>query len=92
MLPEALGPMIFVDGRFCKGCGICVHLCSKHALELSKEVNSRGFYTPQLTKVDECTECRQCELYCPDFAIFVKNKEADDKKAGERKEGDSEDG
>ncbi len=67
--------MIVVDGRFCKGCGLCIHLCSKHALELSKEVNSRGFRLPQLKNVEECNECRQCELYCPDFAIFTKKED-----------------
>ena len=71
--------MIMVDGRFCKGCGICIHFCPTHALELSTEVNSRGFYTPYLAVVSECTNCRQCELYCPDFAIFtVKEAEGGD--------------
>ena len=67
--------MIFVDERYCKGCGICLHFCPKHALVLSAEVNSRGFYTPYLVDGTECTGCRQCELFCPDFAIFIVEEE-----------------
>jgi 2-oxoglutarate ferredoxin oxidoreductase subunit delta len=67
--------MIFVDDRYCKGCGICIHVCPKNALALSKEVNNRGFYTPYLVDGAECTGCRQCELFCPDFAIFIVEEE-----------------
>ena len=63
--------MIIIDGRYCKGCGICVRFCPKHTLEISKEVNSRGFYTPRVVEGRACTRCRQCELFCPDFAIFI---------------------
>ena len=63
--------MIAIDDRYCKGCGICVHLCPKHVLAVSKQVNSRGYYAPYLVDGGECTGCRQCELFCPDFAIFI---------------------
>ncbi len=63
--------MIVIDDRYCKGCGICIHLCPKHALEVSKKVNSRGYYMPCVVDGGKCTGCHQCELYCPDFAIFV---------------------
>ena len=67
--------MIRVDERYCKGCGICIQFCPKHCLEVSKEVNSRGYYTPCLVNADACSDCRQCELLCPDFAIFVVKEE-----------------
>jgi 2-oxoglutarate ferredoxin oxidoreductase subunit delta len=63
--------MIRVDDRYCKGCGICVHFCPKHALAISTEINSRGFYVPYFIAGSECSKCRQCELYCPDFAVFI---------------------
>ena len=70
--------MIVIDDEYCKGCGICIHFCPKHVLEVSKEVNSRGFFTPWVVDGGECTRCRQCELFCPDFAIFiVEEKEGD---------------
>ena len=63
--------MIRIDERYCKGCGLCIHLCPKHTLELAEEVNRRGFYTPRMIDAVKCGDCGQCELYCPDFAIFV---------------------
>ena len=63
--------MIFIDERYCKGCGICIHFCPKHVLKLSDEVNSLGYYMPCVVDLAACSGCQQCELYCPDFAIFV---------------------
>jgi 2-oxoglutarate ferredoxin oxidoreductase subunit delta len=64
-------PMIEVDGRYCKGCGICVHFCPRRALAISSEINSRGFHVPYFIEGVECSKCGQCMLYCPDFAIFI---------------------
>ncbi len=63
--------MIAIEIGYCKGCGICIHVCPKKVLEASKEVNSRGYYVPAIVDPEACTNCRQCELFCPDFAIFV---------------------
>ena len=63
--------MIIVDERYCKGCGICIHLCPKHALVMSAEVNARGYHLPCVVERAECGHCGQCELFCPDFAIFT---------------------
>ena len=63
--------MIAIDARYCKGCGICVHFCPKHILEISSEVGARGYYMPHVTNEAECANCNQCELYCPDFAIYI---------------------
>ena len=49
----------------CKGCGICVAFCPKQVLaldELSKVHVVNG---------EACIACGQCELRCPDYAIFV---------------------
>jgi len=62
--------MIAIDGANCKGCGICVRFCPKHALEISKQINARGYYAPLVVDASVCSGCRQCELLCPDFAIF----------------------
>lgn len=67
--------MIRIDERYCKGCGICIRFCPKQILIISKEVNSRGYYTPCVVEAGECTNCHQCELFCPDFAIFVVEEE-----------------
>ena len=67
--------MIVIDDRYCKGCGICIRFCPKHTLEISKEVNSHGYYTPRVVETGKCTSCRQCVLLCPDFAIFIVEEE-----------------
>ena len=60
---------ILVD--WCKGCNICINRCPVDALELSNELNRKGIYPPILKEENECTNCRLCELLCPDFAITV---------------------
>lgn len=67
--------MIVIDVRYCKGCGICVRFCPKHILQLGDEVSSRGYFVPYVTDQDECNHCHQCELLCPDFAIFAVEEE-----------------
>ncbi|MGB2986110.1 MAG: 4Fe-4S binding protein [Phycisphaerae bacterium] len=67
--------MIVIDERYCKGCSICIHLCPKHVLEVSSEVNSRGYYVPYVVNADGCSNCGQCVLSCPDFAIFIVEEE-----------------
>ncbi len=49
----------------CKGCGICVHFCPKKILKLS-EIGK-----VIIENEDACIGCGQCEMRCPDFAIFI---------------------
>lgn len=59
----------------CKGCGICVEVCLADVLELSEELNSRGYPTPCVKKQEECLNCGMCEMFCAEFAIWASNKE-----------------
>ena len=54
----------------CKGCGICVAFCPKKILAL----DTLG----KIYVIDEkaCINCGQCELRCPDYAIYVEKKVA----------------
>ncbi|SHE30865.1 2-oxoglutarate ferredoxin oxidoreductase subunit delta [Tissierella praeacuta DSM 18095] len=53
-----------VDKNWCKGCGICVAFCPKNVLEIKDgKVNIKD--------LDSCIKCGQCELRCPDFAIYL---------------------
>jgi 2-oxoglutarate ferredoxin oxidoreductase subunit delta len=64
----------------CKACGNCVIFCPKDVLEMSDEFNERGYHYPCVTKPEECTGCRLCELLCGEFAVFVQlNKPAKSK-------------
>jgi 2-oxoglutarate ferredoxin oxidoreductase subunit delta len=49
----------------CKGCGICIELCPKKVLDLDElgKIN--------VAREADCIKCGQCELRCPDYAIFV---------------------
>ena len=53
----------------CKGCSICVAFCPKAVLALSE------LGKVQVVNKEACIACGQCELRCPDYAIFV-DKEA----------------
>ena len=59
-----------INKRYCKGCGICVAFCPKQVLELD-EVGKVYAKQPEA-----CISCGQCELLCPDYAIFVVKEEA----------------
>lgn len=53
-----------VNKDWCKGCGICVAFCPKNVLELKNgKINIKDFQA--------CIQCGQCELRCPDFAIWL---------------------
>ena len=54
---------LVINKAWCKGCGICVAFCPKKVLGLKNEkVNIVN---------DGCILCGQCELRCPDYAIYV---------------------
>lgn len=60
---------IEVITKRCKGCNICVAFCPKQVLEL----DTLG--KVQVRNLAACIACGQCELRCPDYAIYV-TKEA----------------
>lgn len=55
---------LVVDKNWCKGCGICVAFCPKNVLGL---VNDKI----EILRVEDCIKCGQCELRCPDYAIYL---------------------
>ena len=61
---------IKVNRDWCKGCGICVHFCPKQVLALDE------LGKVHVAKGEDCIACGQCELRCPDYAIFVDKKVA----------------
>ena len=56
----------------CKGCGICAAFCPKKVLAVSE------LEKIELLRPKTAFSAGQCELRCPDFAIFV-HKEGDEK-------------
>lgn len=70
----------------CYGCGVCSITCPQNIIELN--LNSEGFYQPQITNIKNCTNCGLCSFVCSytnnlnsatnnikGFATFSKNKE-----------------
>ncbi|SCG83350.1 2-oxoglutarate ferredoxin oxidoreductase subunit delta [Proteiniborus sp. DW1] len=54
--------------EWCKGCGICVEFCPKSVLELKCGKIS-------IKNIEACIKCGQCELRCPDYAIYLGGRE-----------------
>ena len=58
----------------CKGCDICVSKCPAGVLSMhldSKKVLGKII---KVLHPESCIGCRECELHCPDFAIYVANR------------------
>lgn len=64
---------IVIDIEKCKGCELCVDVCSPESLEASRKINSKGYH--YIVKVqDNCTGCINCALVCPEGVIKVYRK------------------
>jgi len=62
---------IVVDTERCKGCEVCIPACPTHVIELSKEVNGKGYHFTYMANPDGCTGCANCAIVCPDGVISV---------------------
>ena len=60
-----MGKELVVNLDWCKGCGICAAFCPKGVLEIKKE-------KVVIKDISSCILCGQCELRCPDYAIYLK--------------------
>ena len=61
-------PRIFKDR--CKGCELCMNSCPTEDIEMSPEVNSKGYHFATSKKI-ECTACANCAIMCPEGIIRV---------------------
>ena len=61
---------IIIDIERCKGCGLCVTVCPKGCIIMSKRSNRSGYFPAEATNVD-CTACAMCAIICPDAVIEV---------------------
>jgi 2-oxoglutarate ferredoxin oxidoreductase subunit delta len=64
--------LVRIKSNWCKGCGFCVQYCPTDVLEMSADYNAKGYHPPVVKAADACTDCRFCEMICPEFAINVR--------------------
>ena len=60
-----------IDRERCKGCGLCVTVCPKNVLEMSKEGNTKGYFPAYQARPEDCIHCTACCIMCPDVAITI---------------------
>lgn len=61
-----------IDKDRCKGCGLCVEICPKDVLEISEEVNSKGYFPAYQARPEDCIFCAMCGVMCPDVAVTIR--------------------
>ncbi len=64
-------PRVTIDRERCKGCGLCVEQCPQKVLELSSDINQKGYFASQPVRQPYCLGCRICAIVCPDVAIEI---------------------
>lgn len=63
---------VIFDSDRCKGCGLCIKVCPKSILELSKDIiNKKGHRPAIVTDPSKCIGCAFCATMCPDVVITV---------------------
>ncbi len=68
---------VWVDTSRCKACDICVSVCPSGVLSMKQEPTSTLGAMISVEYPEACIGCNECELTCPDFAIYVADKKAD---------------
>ncbi len=63
---------VTINKDACKGCGLCVTVCPKNIVVLSKtHINAKGYNPMEITDMSLCIGCANCAKTCPDFVLTV---------------------
>lgn len=70
-MPIVEGVAVWTNEERCKGCDICVSKCPAGVLSMRLDQTRVLGKVIQVIHPESCIGCRECELHCPDFAIYV---------------------
>ena len=65
---------VWVDTTRCKACDVCVAVCPSGTLSMKADPTSTLGAMVEIIAPQDCIGCNDCELSCPDFAIYVAEK------------------
>ncbi len=65
---------VWVNKHNCKACDVCVSVCPAGVLAMVYDPTSTLGANISIEYPDSCIGCNECELVCPDFAIYVADK------------------
>jgi len=65
---------VWVNTNNCKACDICVSVCPSGVLGMRYDHTSTLGAMISIDHPEACIGCSECELSCPDFAIYVADK------------------
>ncbi|WP_456323464.1 4Fe-4S dicluster domain-containing protein [Hydrogenimonas sp.] len=65
---------VWVNVDMCKACDICVARCPAGVLAMRPEPHSILGSVISVEAPELCIGCNDCELDCPDFAIYVADR------------------
>jgi len=65
---------VWVNKSNCKACDICVSVCPSGVLGMRPDSSSTLGAIISIEHPEACIGCMECELACPDFAIYVAEK------------------
>jgi 2-oxoglutarate ferredoxin oxidoreductase subunit delta len=65
---------VWVNTDNCKACDICVSVCPSGVLGMKYDHTSTLGAMISIDHPESCIGCMECELSCPDFAIYVADR------------------
>lgn len=69
-MAKAKGAIVIHEER-CKGCELCVVSCPTKVIQMTREVNSKGYHMAYMEYPENCIGCSNCAIVCPDGVISV---------------------
>ena len=75
MTPYPGNVPVWLNTGNCKACDICVSVCPSGVLGMRYDSTSTLGAMISVDHPEACIGCNECELTCPDFAIYVATKQ-----------------